>query len=52
MDILFTPTTTQTKQVLSKISSTSQQIKTLQDYCRAFCCIKTKGTGTVTVWVN
>lgn len=30
----------------------SLQIRFLQDYCRAFCCIKTKGTGTVTVWVN
>ena len=51
MDILFTPTT-QTKQVLSKISSTSQQIKTLQDYCRAFTCVKSKGQGTITIWLN
>lgn len=52
MDIHFTTTSPNSTEILKQITSNPQQIKLLQDYCRAFYCIKTKGTGTVTVWVN
>lgn len=52
MDIHFTTISPKSSELLKHITSNPQQLKLLQDYCRAFCCIKTKGTGTVTVWVN
>lgn len=30
----------------------SRQIKFLQDYCRAFTCVKTKQNKTITIWLN